>query len=110
MNIDIIMARGQLLHSCVRGHIETYLRVHLIDPFDRRLNVPRMYGISYFHSLRDGVDIGCEAHVCFGCKFLGCMRIPLADEIVHDKIVEITSQGIEALAGEYERRIAIDSA
>lgn len=69
-----------------------------------------MYGISYFHSLRYGVDIGREAHVCFGCEFLGGMGIPLADEIVHYKIVEVTSQGRKSLAGKYERRTAMNSA
>ena len=69
-----------------------------------------MYGISYFHPLRYRVDIGCEAHVGFGCKFLGGMRIPLTDEIVHYKIVEVTSQGRELLAAEYQGRIAMNSA
>lgn len=71
-------------------HSVPYLRIQLIDPLDRRLDIPRMYGSSNFNSLLNRFQIRPKLDVGLDREFIRGCRVAIGDEVVHYQVIDIT--------------------
>lgn len=76
----------------MEGGRSTYLGVELVDSLNRLLHVPCVYGVSDIDSLLYALRVASKSDTSLDRKFLRSRRIPLVDQVVHDKEVDVTIQ------------------
>lgn len=82
---SIIISRVQEVVGLLRAD----LRIEIVDLVNGRLNVPGMNSISYIDALLYRLRLGAMRDVGFHRESLCCHGITLADQIVHDDVVDI---------------------
>lgn len=74
-----------------KGAVKAYLRIELIDLFDRRLNIARMDRGSNGYPCLNRLHIRLGLDVSLYCKFLRSSGVAIGDEVVHDQVIDVTA-------------------
>ena len=67
----------------------TYLRIVFVDSLNGRLYISRMNGMSDLNPSCDRGNVWHRLHVRFLGKFTGRFWVAMADEVIHDDVVEV---------------------
>jgi hypothetical protein len=99
---DLIIAkrdRASTKEKASHCSLVAYLRIQVIDLLNGDLNISRVDRAANLYSFLNRPNIGFRLDVGLYGKPFGSCRIAVGDEVVHDKIVDITSNATVSRSG-----------